>query len=162
MGNQKPGAGSRKRESKTIAIRRLKKLIKQEKIDYDPEELERLRPKKRSDCIDGPRPCPWVGCKYNLYLDVNPRTGSIILNFPDREPWEMEESCALDIAERGPVTLEEIGTIMNLTRERIRQLEAGAMEKISGEEDITLEFYDFAPVELPVVDPSDEGDDKME
>lgn len=32
------------------------------------------------DCIDRPRPCPWVGCKHHLLLDVNEATGSITLN----------------------------------------------------------------------------------
>jgi hypothetical protein len=31
-------------------------------------------------CIDRPRPCPWVGCKHHLLLDVNEATGSITLN----------------------------------------------------------------------------------
>jgi len=61
-----------------------------------------------------------------LYLDVNERTGSIKLNFPDLEVWELPETCALDIADRGGITLEEVGEIMNLTRERIRQLETAA------------------------------------
>ena len=66
------------------------------------------RPNKRSECASGPRPCLFVACKYHLYLDVNPETGSIKMNFPDLEPWELEETCALDIAERGGVTLEEV------------------------------------------------------
>ena len=47
------------------------------------------RPKTRADCINGPRPCLFVSCKHNLYLDVNPETGSIKLNFPDKEIWEL-------------------------------------------------------------------------
>jgi DNA-directed RNA polymerase sigma subunit (sigma70/sigma32) len=65
-----------------------------------------------------------------LYLDVNPETGSIKLNFPDKEVWELEETCALDVAERGGITLEEVGEILNLTRERIRQLEVTALDKM--------------------------------
>jgi len=64
-----------------------------------------------------------VGCLYNLYLDVNEDTGSIKFNFPDLEPWEVDESCVLDVAARGEHTLEECGALMNLTRERIRQYE---------------------------------------
>jgi DNA-directed RNA polymerase sigma subunit (sigma70/sigma32) len=54
---------------------------------------------------------------------VNEATGAITINFPDREPWELEETCALDVAERGGETLERIGELINLTRERVRQLE---------------------------------------
>lgn len=85
------------------------------------------RPRARADCIDGPRPCPWVGCKHHLYLDVNPTTGSVKIAFPDRDPWELEHSCSLDVAAIDGITLEESGRIMNLTRERIRQLEARAL-----------------------------------
>ena len=45
----------------------------------------------------------------NLYLDVEPSTGSIKLKLPDREPWELAETCALDVAERDGVTLADIG-----------------------------------------------------
>ena len=118
-----------KRKSRTIAARRLSKVDFSDGIAIDVD-LDELRPKLRNECAEGPRPCPFVGCKYHLYLDINPRTGSIKLNFPDVEPWDMVDSCVLDIADRGPVTLEDVGRIMNLTRERIRQLEAAASEKI--------------------------------
>ena len=29
-----------------------------------------MRPRTRGDCVSGPRPCPWVGCKYHLALDL--------------------------------------------------------------------------------------------
>src|SRR3954468_11246259 len=88
----------------------------------DPElqalaaELEATRPKLRADCATGPRPCPYVSCKFNLYVDVNPRTGSVKMNFPDKELWEIGDTCALDVADRGGITLEEVGAIMNLAR----------------------------------------------
>ena len=89
-------------------------------------ELERLRPRTRGDCVDGPRPCPWVGCRHHLYLDAF-TNGSVKINFPDREPWELTESCSLDVAARGGQTLDEVGSTMNLTRERMRQLEVRAL-----------------------------------
>jgi hypothetical protein len=64
-----------------------------------------------------------VACKHHLYLDINPRTGSIKINFPELEPWELQHTCALDVADNGGLTLEEIGLITNLTRERVRQVE---------------------------------------
>jgi len=85
------------------------------------------RPARREDCKNEPRPCPFVSCRYHLYLDVSPKTGSIKLNFPDLEVWELGESCALDVAERGGVTVEHLGAILNVTRERIRQLEIRAL-----------------------------------
>jgi hypothetical protein len=88
-------------------------------------------PRTRNDCVDGPRPCTCVRCFYNLYADVDPETGALKLNFPDLEPDQMVESCALDVAERGGVVLEELGVFMNLTRERCRQLEMRALRKLA-------------------------------
>ena len=77
-----------------------------------------------------PRPCPFVSCAHHLYLDVNPDSGAIKLNFPHLEVWEMAETCSLDVADRGGITLEEVGAILNLTRERIRQVEVRGLYKI--------------------------------
>lgn len=92
--------------------------------------IEYWRPKSRADCLRMERPCLYVSCRHHLYLDVNPETGSVKLNFPDKEVWELEDSCALDVADRGGITLEDVGAIMNLTRERIRQVEVRGLEKL--------------------------------
>ncbi len=92
--------------------------------------------------MSGPRPCPYAGCQYHLYLDVSLDTGAIKLNFPDLEVWEMGESCALDIADRGGITLEDVGEIMNLTRERIRQLEVMVLDEVTAKADALREFVD--------------------
>ena len=89
-------------------------------------ESDHARPRTRGECIDGARPCPFVGCRYNLFLDVTP-SGSIKLNYPTLEPWELAESCALDVADRGEHTLEAVGLLLNLTRERIRQVMSSAL-----------------------------------
>ena len=123
-----------RRRAKTIAIRRISK----EELRREAEDLKGFtyeRPVARTECKDGERPCPYVACKHHLYLDVNPRTGSIKFNFPDVELGDMKETCALDIADRGAITLEEIGDIMNLTRERVRQLEQSALQKIASADD---------------------------
>jgi hypothetical protein len=95
------------------------------------------RPKKRADCAQMSRPCPLVSCKYNLYLDIT-ASGRVHLNFPDIAPHEMTHSCALDVAELHPdgMTLEHVGDVLHLTRERIRQIEAGAKKKTRGSGDL--------------------------
>lgn len=95
-------------------------------------ELEVTRPRTRADCAAAPRPCPFVSCRYHLYLDVSPRTGAIKLNFPDLEVWELHRTCALDVAEEGPLGAEELGLVMNLTRERIRQLQKSGLARALG------------------------------
>lgn len=90
------------------------------------------RPTARGDCLQGEhaqRPCPFVGCKHHLYLEVDARTGSIKLNFPDREVWELPETCALDVADRGDHTLEEVARTIARTRELARQVEAKALAR---------------------------------
>ena len=115
--------------SKTIAPKRLtrdEKRLAQELV-Y-PEDV--ARPHTREECLNMPRPCPFVSCEHHLYLDVNPDSGAIKLNFPHLEVWEMAETCSLDVADRGGITLEDVGAILNLTRERIRQVEVRGLVKI--------------------------------
>lgn len=108
--------------SKTIAMKRLtREELRVGALMYPPVDIP--RPTTREECRGEARPCPWVACKHHLYLDINPRTGSIKINFPDLEPWELAQTCALDVADGGGLTLEEIGLITNLTRERVRQVE---------------------------------------
>jgi hypothetical protein len=115
--------------SKTIAPKRLTRDEKRlaEELVY-PEDVE--RPHTRAECMAMPRPCPFVSCEHHLYLDVNPDSGAIKLNFPHLEVWEMAETCSLDVADRGGITLEDVGAILNLTRERIRQVEVRGLVKI--------------------------------
>jgi DNA-directed RNA polymerase sigma subunit (sigma70/sigma32) len=54
----------------------------------------------------------------------------------------MQETCALDVADRGGITLEEVGEILNLTRERIRQVEVKGLEKLR-EVSSSLGLQDF-------------------
>ena len=115
--------------SKTIAPKRLsKEELRLGAILQHAPEVE--RPKTRGECASGARPCPFVSCKHHLYLDVNPETGSIKLNFPDLELEDMKDTCSLDVADRGGITLEEVGEILNLTRERIRQVEVRGLVKL--------------------------------
>ena len=134
--------GEERHRAKTMSRKEMARDLRRQRQagGVDPEELalmreiDRLRPKTRADCVNSPRPCMFVSCKHNLYLDVNPETGSIKLNFPDKEIWELPYTCALDVAEKGGITLEEVGAILNLTRERIRQVEVRGLAKIKNDD----------------------------
>lgn len=122
----------RRARAKTIAMKRLtKEELRIGALLYP--ERSYWRPKSRGECANVARPCPYVSCKYHLYIDVNPATGSIKINFPDLEVWELQHSCALDVANTGGITLEEVGEILNLTRERIRQVEVRGLLKLKEE-----------------------------
>lgn len=152
----------RKRDvrARPISVKRLSKAeLERGRLLY-PEDTASLRPKTRAECLDGPRPCPFVSCAHHLYLDVSPRTGAIKLNFPDLEVWEMTETCALDVADRGGTTLEEVGAIMNLTRERIRQVEVKGLAKLQALQDMAnlRDYVDEGPIgkrKLPVISTRD-------
>ena len=113
----------------TINIKRHRLPIAQEQTPPP-----KWRPQTRADCVNGPRPCPFVACRFSLYLDVKDN-GNIRLNFPDlaREMDgldRMPESCVLDVADRGGATLEFVGDTMGVTREMVRQMEIKIYRKL--------------------------------
>ena len=126
---------SRKRlvRSRVISVRRLTKRD-QKAFALEAGPTDHDRPKTRGDCLAMERPCPFVGCRYHLFLDVTP-TG-IKLNFPDLEVEEMAETCALDVADQDGMTLEHVGELLNVTRERIRMIEVQALAKVLGEHEL--------------------------
>jgi hypothetical protein len=156
----------RKRDvrARTISVKRMtKRELEIGRLLFP--ETDYWKPRTRADCASAPRPCPYVSCKHHLFIDVSSRTGAIKLNFPDLEVWEMNESCALDIADRGGTTLEDVGAIMNLTRERIRQLEVKALAKLDAltEMKSLRDYVDEGPVgkrRLPILSADDFEEDK--
>jgi hypothetical protein len=168
----------RKRDvrARTISVKRMtKRELELGRMLY-PDVDDVVKPTTRADCAEGQRPCPFVSCKHHLYLDVSARTGAIKVNFPDLEVWEMKESCALDVSDRGGTTLEDVGTIMNLTRERVRQVEVQGLAKLEALSDTFAlrDYVDEGPVgkrRLPILakvvakdvdEDEDEDDDVVE
>lgn len=101
------------------------------------------RPKTYGECKDigigDLIPCPFVSCKYHLYTDWNPGVNRIRINFPDKDPTDLEYTCTLREAARGGLSLDEVAERLNLVRERVRQLDVSAKEKIQNNEQL-LDF----------------------
>jgi hypothetical protein len=72
-------------------------------------------------------PCPHTVCRFNLTTERRDSRGakSVHLHLP-----VVQETCALEAAEHGGMTLEEIASRLSLTRERVRQIELGALKKL--------------------------------
>ena len=134
----------------TIQPAQLRVLVERDRNELDDAVLRNTdRPKTRGDCVDMPRPCPFVSCRHHLFLEAN-AAGSISFPLGEVELEDMPESCSLDVADRGGVTLEEIGAILGVTRERIRQTEAIALRRID-RRDLSLpgERQDYANSSRP-------------
>lgn len=89
------------------------------------------RPVTRGDCMEGgvneQRPCPWMSCKW--HLATVRRTDRTDDQFAE-EIVGMRESCVLDVADQDGGTLERVGEALDVTRERVRQIEAKALRRV--------------------------------
>jgi hypothetical protein len=90
-------------------------------------------PRTRGECKDGPRPCPYVSCRHHLWLRLqeeqpgNPQEGR--QGATTLRPSTMD-TCALDVAERGRATFEEIGAILGVHPTRARQIAEAALAEL--------------------------------
>lgn len=134
--------------------RKTKLKIKWKKIEVSHGGLflvtpgRRTTPKTRGDCMYVQRPCLHLLCRYNLLLRVrvgyvrsNPNTSDSeiktsywlddrVLQIIEGKQVRIRHSCALDLAEMGGMTLEQIGDIIGVSRERVRQIEMDARRKM--------------------------------
>lgn len=123
-------------KARTINLHRVSRLALERARAEVPEAAHRRLPLTRAECVSGPRPCPYVSCRWHLFLD-DLGLGSVKLNFPDLiEPdgglrlEELAETCALDVAGRGERALEYVGDLVNITQERVNQLEDKLLGKL--------------------------------
>lgn len=89
IGNDVDGTHTRKcspfKRARTINVSKFTKRQRQaaHSRSFWDVDVEALRPKLRSECKDGPRPCPWIGCRFHMAINVDLERGSIKEIFPD-------------------------------------------------------------------------------
>lgn len=74
-------------------------------------------PRRRSECVDGARPCPHRSCRYNL-ADERRGVRSTL------------DSCVLDVAERGGASQADIARMLGVSREAVRRVEERGLTKL--------------------------------
>jgi hypothetical protein len=74
-----------------------------------------------------PGPCPYAICRFNLTAETRDTRGAKPAH---ASAPILHEACALEAAEQGGMTLEEIAARFALTRERVRQIELSALRKL--------------------------------
>lgn len=95
-------------------------------------------PRKRADCERVPRPCPWITCRHHLERDDqklygNNRGNCYPENMARRRLAGVTATCALDVAEDGPLDRNEVARILGVSSERVRQIEEEAIRKLRDE-----------------------------
>lgn len=96
-------------------------------------------PMTRADCIDAPRPCPLVSCRYHLLVDVAEARARLVTARPFRENdidsivralHDMPATCALDVADLGGLSLPEIGPYIGKHGQRAHVAEVNARRRL--------------------------------
>lgn len=109
-------------------------------------ESSTSRPKKRSECIDSARPCPWVTCRHHMLIwlvtietkEIRPLPSLNLKGSKSSSDDDMlvealaimPNSCSLDLADSDERNREEVGAILGFTREHVRIIEERAFAKI--------------------------------
>lgn len=93
-----------------------------------------VRPRTRASCASVPRPCPFVGCRHNSFLEVNER-GQVrtVVGRPGLQPWEVpaSSSCVLDLVdEPREWSRAEAARHLGCTPEAVRLAEHRALGKL--------------------------------
>jgi hypothetical protein len=125
--------------ARTVPKHALQRALMQGRTDPEcSEEGLPPRPVLRAQCEDGVRPCPWVGCRYNMFLEVRPN-GNIRFRTGSEDPTSMDPrfSCVLDVADRvdegdDEAVYRELGEALGVHRSRVHQMVRDAAEAFRG------------------------------
>lgn len=97
------------------------------------------------DACPKARPCPQYACRYHLWADDErpgrPHHGKK----PPPKVRRRGESCAIDVAERGEQTTEQIADHLGVTPERTIQIEDRALSKLAVVRSLMDHLEEFRP-----------------
>jgi hypothetical protein len=100
------------------------------------------RPQTRAECVDGQRPCPFVGCRHHLDSDEHDAGHEPRLTI-DRLTVS-RPSCSLDLAESGRILdLEEIGALTGLWHNAVEDALASGLAKMAKDPALAEMFTDI-------------------
>lgn len=99
-------------------------------------------PETRGECLPGghneARPCRFTTCRYHAQ-ETQAYDGKKPYGRPPRSLPEGGPTCTLDVAAEGEHTMEEVGEVLGLTRQRVEQIEKKALRRVG----VLVEHEDF-------------------
>lgn len=120
-------AGPKRPKPLKLSLRALRREQRRQAVRKKRPQKPDWRPETRGDCLSGPRPCPFIGCKYHLGLEVR-RSALVLQRGIDFE--SMTYTCALDVADEGQHTSMEVAELLGMSRQRVSQIEMEALAKM--------------------------------
>lgn len=84
----------------------------------EPPHSRNLLEETEGACLRAPGQCPATACRFHMFE-------------PRAKLGPAGETCAIKLADGGPLTLDEVGQAMGVTRERVRQIQNGALAKVA-------------------------------
>lgn len=96
------------------------------------------RPLQRADCVAGPRPCPWIGCRWHMcweqreikrmiLSDTHPRLAAAMI-------MDMDQTCVLDVCDE-PNSERSLGRALGVTHQAVAQALKRALDNLRWSED---------------------------
>jgi hypothetical protein len=86
-----------------------------------------------SNGVNAMRPCPWATCEFHMAVEINRAGGLRVMkgwDETDEKGRALRPTCLIDLALEGGMSLEEVGRVFGIVRERVRQIESSALRKL--------------------------------
>jgi transcriptional regulator with XRE-family HTH domain len=101
----------------------------------EPPPDDPLKPRKRGDCMGGPRPCIWVSCKWHMWRERRDFKRFILrcenLEVAAAVVLGMRETCTLDLC-KTPRPYRQIAPFFGVTHQAVALAGKKALKKLRG------------------------------